>query len=66
VLASNDNPISILLQICIAVYLALMLRRVYAASQWYCITVAMLIAWSFFHLVWLYRFFLFEITLHSL
>jgi lipoprotein signal peptidase len=66
VLASNDNRISIFLQICIAVYLALMLRRVYAARQWYSITVAMLIAWSFFHLVWLYRFLLFEITLHSL
>lgn len=65
-LAANDNAISILLQITIAVYLALMLRRVYAASYWYCITVAALIALSFFHIVWLYRFFLFVITLHSL
>ncbi len=66
VLAANDNPVSIFLQICIATYLALMLRRVYAASYWYCITVALAIAWSFFHIVWLYRFLLFMITLHSL
>ena len=65
-LAANDNPVSIFLQICIATYLALMLRRVYAASYWYCVTVAVLIAWSFFHIVWLYRFFLFVITLHTL
>jgi hypothetical protein len=43
-----------------------MLRRVYAASMWYCGIVAVSIAWSFFHLVWLYRFLLFTITLHSL
>lgn len=66
VLKSNDNPVSVFLQICIAVYLALMLRRVYAASYWYCVTVALLISWSFFHIVWFYRFLLFIITLHSL
>jgi Protein of unknown function (DUF3667) len=66
VLAANDNPVSIFLQVCIGVYLALMLRRVYAASFWYCIVVALLISWSFFHIVWLYRFFLFVVTLHSL
>jgi len=66
VLASNDNAVSVFLQVCIAVYLALMLRRVYAATYWYCVSVALLIAWSFFHIVWLYRFLLFEITLYSL
>ncbi len=66
VLASNDNPVTIFLQACIAVYLALMLRRVYASSYWYCATVALVIAWAFFHIVWLYRFFLFMITLHTL
>jgi hypothetical protein len=65
-LESNDAPISVFLQLCIAVYLALMLRRVYAASYWYCAGVALAIAWSFFHIVWLYRFCLFIITLHSL
>jgi len=65
-LASNDSPISVFLQVCIAVYLALMLRRVYAASYGYCVGIALVIAWSFFHIVWLYRFFLFIITLHSL
>jgi Protein of unknown function (DUF3667) len=66
VLGSNDGPVSLFLQVCIAAYLGLMLRRVYAASFWYCVTVALLIAWCFFHIVWLYRFFLFVITLHSL
>ena len=64
-IAANDNLLSVFLQVCIAVYLALMLRRVYAASYWYCATVALVLAWSFFHIVWLYRFFLFLITLHS-
>lgn len=62
-IAANDNPISIFLQICIAVYMILMLRRVYTASYWYSATVAVVIAWSFFHIVWLYRFLLFMITL---
>ncbi len=62
-LAAYDNPISIFLQICIAVYLALMVRRVYTASHWYSAAVAVGIAWSFFHIVWLYRFLLFVITL---
>jgi hypothetical protein len=48
-----------------ALYLALMFRRVYGASYAYCVAIALLIAWSFFHIVWLYRFFLFVITLHS-
>jgi hypothetical protein len=64
-LEANDNPVSVFLQICIATYLAFMLRRVYAASYWYCATVALVIAWAFFHIVWLYRFLLFVITLHS-
>jgi hypothetical protein len=63
---SNDTAVSVFLQLCIAVYLAQMLRRVYAASYWYCGGVALAIAWSFFHIVWLYRFCLFIITLHSL
>lgn len=62
-IATNDNPITVFLQICIGVYLALMLRRVYAASYWYSAAVALAISWSFFHIVWLYRFLLFEITL---
>ena len=66
VLASNDNGVSIFLQLCIAAYLVLMLRRVYTASYWYCASVALSIAWAFFHIVWLYRFLLFLITLHSL
>jgi hypothetical protein len=65
-LAAYDNPVSVFLQICIAVYMALMLRRVYAASYWYSATVAVVISWSFFLIIWLYRFLLFEITLRSM
>lgn len=60
-----DNPMTVFLQICIAVYLVLMLRRVYAARYWYCATVALVISWSFFQILWLYRFLLFVITLRS-
>jgi len=35
----------------IGVYLAVMLRHVYVASIWYCVTVAATIAWSFFPIV---------------
>ncbi len=63
-IAANDNPITIFLQVCIAVYLVLMLRRVYKASYWYSATVALVISLSFFQIVWLYRFFLFVITLY--
>jgi len=42
-----------------------MLRQVYGTAKWYCATVALIIAWSFFHIVWLYRFLLFEITLRA-
>ena len=66
VLATLDQPVSMLLQASIAIYLMVMLRRVYTASAWYCAGVALLIGWSFFHIVWLYRFLLFEITLLSL
>jgi len=62
---TNDNIASIALQICIAVYLFVMLRRFYAASSWYCVATASAIAWSFFHIVWFYRFCLFEITLRA-
>jgi len=65
VITANDNPVSIFLQICIATYLAFMLRRVYAASYSYWASVALAIAWSFFHIVWLYRFLLFVIAAYS-
>jgi hypothetical protein len=53
-------------QCVVGVYLFVMLRRVYSTSVWYAGSVAVAITWSFFHLVWLYRFPLFIITLHSL
>lgn len=66
VLATHDQAVSLFLQASIALYLVAMLRRVYVANTWYCAGVALLIGWSFFHIVWLYRFLLFEITVLSL
>jgi hypothetical protein len=62
--AKNDNLVSTLLQVCVAAYLIVMLRRAYVAKLWYCVAVSLLVAWSFFHIVWLYRFLQFVITLH--
>jgi len=64
-LVANDAAVSVFLQVCLAVYLTFMLRRVYRASNAYCMTVAALIASSFFHIVWLYRFLLFVIMLRA-
>ncbi len=64
-LAENDGAVSTCLQVVVAGYLVLMLRRVYAAHWAYAAGVAALIAWAFFHIVWLYRFVLFEIALHT-
>lgn len=61
---TNDGVTSSVLQICFAAYLLVMLRRYYCASWWYSAVTAALIAWSFFHIVWFYRFLLFEVTLH--
>jgi hypothetical protein len=60
---TNDGIASAVLQICVGVYLFVMLRQGYRASRWYCCFTATLVAWSFFHIVWLYRFLLFEVTL---
>ena len=60
---TNDAVASSVLQLCFAVYLFIMLRRAYVASKWYCAFTASAIAWSFFHIVWVYRFFLFKLTL---
>ena len=61
--ATDDAYTSAFVQICIAVYLYRMLREFYGITRWYGVLTASVIAWSFFHIVWLYRFFLFEITL---
>lgn len=60
---TNDAISSSVLQVCFGVYLFMMLRRCYGISKWYGALTASVIAWSFFHIVWLYRFFLFEATL---
>lgn len=60
---TDDGVVSAVLQVCLAAYLFLMLRKFYGASRWYCGVTALVVAWSFFHIVWLYRFLLFEVTL---
>lgn len=60
-----ETPLTVFVQICNGVYPAVMLRRVYAANVWYGVMVAVATAWSFFHIVWLYRFLQFVITLHT-
>src|SRR3954464_3402999 len=60
---TNDAVTSSALQLCVAAYLFIMLRRAYAAKGWYCAVTALAIGWSFFHIVWLYRFLLFKLTL---
>jgi hypothetical protein len=60
---TDDGVASAFLQMCIGVYLFLMLRHFYGITIWYGALTASVIAWSFFHIVWLYRYFLFEITM---
>lgn len=66
VVMQNDGLISAIVQGLVALYLALMLRRVYLVSHWICIAVALTISWSFFHILWFYRFLLFIFTLNTL
>ncbi len=40
VYAAGEVPLTVFLQICIGVYLTVMLHRVYAARLWYCVIVA--------------------------
>jgi hypothetical protein len=61
---TNDGVTSTVLQLCFAAYMLVMLHRYYGASWWYSGVTAALIAWSFFHIVWFYRFLLFEVTLN--
>ncbi len=62
----NDATVSLLLQLVFAAYLYLMLRRTYAATAWYSAVVALALSWSFFFFVWLFRYFLFEVTLRTI
>jgi hypothetical protein len=61
--ATHDDVISAALQICFAVYLFFMLRRAYGIGNWYSALASAAIAWSMFHILWLYRFILFFITM---
>ena len=65
ILTADAIP-TLVLQGSFASYLFMMLRRVYGVSYWYGGLVAAAIAWSFFFVVWLYRFLLFVVTLRLL
>jgi hypothetical protein len=62
---TNDAVTSGVLQVCFAVYLYAMMREAYVATRWYCAATSLTIAWSFFHIVWFYRFLLFELTMSA-
>ena len=62
----SDAVISFALQCVLGVYLFFMLRRVYGSSRWYSAVIAISMAWSFFFIIWLFRFFLFEATLRTI
>jgi Protein of unknown function (DUF3667) len=61
----NDALVSTSIQLCVGFYLFVMLRRCYGVGRWYGAVTAAAIAWSFFHIVWIYRFLLFEATLRA-
>ena len=61
-----DSVPTIIIQVAFAVYLFTMLRRVYGVSRWYSGLLAASVAWSFFQIVWLFRFLLFVVTLKFL
>jgi hypothetical protein len=65
-IVTADSVPTIIIQVVFGVYLFVMLRRVYCVSHWYGGLLAASIAWSFFHIVWLFRFLLFVVTLRSL
>ena len=65
-IVTADIVPTIIIQAVFAPYLFLMLRRVYRVSRWYAGLLAASIAWSFFHIVWLFRFLLFVVTLRLL
>ncbi len=65
VLGADIVPTTIL-QLSFAAYMFVMLRRVYGLTYWYSGLVAGAIAWSFFFMVWLFRFLLFMVTLRTL
>ncbi len=62
-LQANDGALSLILQAIIAVHMGFLVRRVYGASVTYSVIVSLGLAWAFFHIVWLYRFLLFLVTI---
>jgi len=62
----SDSVPTLIIQAMFALYLFVMLLRVYRVSLWYSGLLAAAIAWSFFQIVWLFRFLLFVATLNSL
>jgi hypothetical protein len=66
ILITADIVPTLILQASFALYLFVMLRRVYSVSSWYAALSAGGIAWSFFFIVWIFRFLLFVLTLKLL
>jgi hypothetical protein len=62
----NDAVISYALQCVLGFYVYFMLHRAYVSSRWYSAVIAVSMAWCFFSIVWLFRFFLFEVTLRTI
>jgi hypothetical protein len=61
-----DSVPTLIIQVVFALYLLVVLLRVYRASFWYSALLAAAISWSFFRIVWLFRFLLFVATLVAL
>jgi spore maturation protein SpmB len=61
-LAADAIP-TIIIQLICAAYLYFLFQRFYQVTRWYGAIVAAATAWSFFHLVWIFRFLLFVVTI---
>lgn len=61
-----DSIPTLIIQFVCATYLYVMFRQFYQVTRWYGAVLAAVVAWSFFHLVWIFRFFLFLVTLRSI
>jgi spore maturation protein SpmB len=63
---SADSIPTVIIQTVCGTYLYCMFRQFYQVTRWYGAVLAAVIAWSFFHLVWVFRFLLFLVTLRSI
>ncbi len=61
----SDAILSTAVQASFAAYLFFMFQRSYALGAWLAAALALAFAWSFFHIVWLFRFILFLATMSA-